>query len=196
LAAFIGIPTLVMVVLAVGLIRTEAPRVRQGALAPDFTLPLVGGGSLSSAELKGAPVVINFWASWCEPCRDEAPDLEATWKKYRDRGVRVVGVDYEDIQSDAQSFMQDHGITYPSVRDLNGTLAARFGVRGVPETFFIDREFRFFSIGQGRQQDVRSGTKILGPVPKRQLVSQIEALLDFKPTPHPAGATPAAGGQG
>jgi cytochrome c biogenesis protein CcmG/thiol:disulfide interchange protein DsbE len=187
LLAFVLVPGLFIAVLAVGLIRTEAPRARQGALAPSFTLPLIGGGTLSSEELKGSPVVINFWASWCVPCQQEAPDLEATWRKYRSRGVRVVGVDYEDIQKDAQSFVDQYHVTYPSVRDVNGKLATEFGVRGVPETFFIDGAFRFFSIGQGKQMDARAGTKILGAVPGRELVSQIEALLANRASPSAPG---------
>jgi cytochrome c biogenesis protein CcmG/thiol:disulfide interchange protein DsbE len=185
--AFVVVPSLFIAVLVVGLIRTETPRARQGSPAPSFTLPLVGGGTLSSDELKGSPVVINFWASWCVPCQEEAPDLEATWRKYRSQGVRVVGVDYEDIQADAQSFVARYHVTYPSVRDVDGQLATKFGVRGVPETFFVDGDFRFFSIGQGKQMDARAGTKILGPVPRRELVSQIEALLAFKPSPSPSG---------
>src|SRR5437016_6248604 len=175
--AFIVIPALFVGVLAVGLIRTEAPKVRQGAVAPDFSLPTVGGGTLSSSELKGAPVVINFWASWCDPCNQEAPDLEATWKQYRAKGVRVVGVDYEDQPADAQVFLNRYGISYPSVVDRGGELATAFAVRGVPETFFIDAQFHFFAIGQGEEQGNRFGTRILGAVSRPQLKSQIDAML-------------------
>jgi cytochrome c biogenesis protein CcmG/thiol:disulfide interchange protein DsbE len=175
--AFIVIPALFMGVLTVGLIRTEAPKVRQGAVAPDFTLPTVGGGTLSSSELRGTPLVINFWASWCDPCNQEAPDLQATWTQYQAKGVRVVGVDYEDRLADAQAFVAKYGITYPSVVDKGGELATKFGVRGVPETFFVDAQFRYFSIGQGREQGNRFGTRILGAVSRPQLKSQIDSML-------------------
>ncbi len=185
--AFAVIPGIFVAFLAAGLILTTQPRARQGGPAPDFQLPLLGGGTLSSQALKGSPVVINFWASWCIPCREEAPLLEATFKQYQARGVRFVGVDYNDLESDAQSFVKEFGITYPSVRDPDGTLVKQFGVRGVPETFFIDRQFRFFGIGQGQEVGTRAGTKILGAVSRTELVSQIEGLLAFKPKPGPGG---------
>jgi cytochrome c biogenesis protein CcmG/thiol:disulfide interchange protein DsbE len=191
--AFIVIPALFMGVLAVGLIRTEAPKVREGGVAPEFTLSTVGGGTLSSSELRGAPVVINFWASWCDPCNQEAPDLEATWKQYQAKGVRVVGVDYEDQPADAQVFTSRYGVTYPSVVDRGGELATAFGVRGVPETFFIDAQFHFFAIGQGEEQGNRFGTRILGAVSRPQLKSRIDAMLAAaKSKPSNPAPTPAA----
>jgi len=191
--AFIVIPALFMGVLAIGLIRTEAPKVREGGVAPEFTLSTVGGGTLSSSELRGSPVVINFWASWCDPCNQEAPDLEATWKQYQAKGVRVVGVDYEDQPADAQAFMSRYGITYPSGVLLGGGLANAVGVRGVPETFFIDAQFHFFAIGQGEEQGSRFGTRILGAVSRPQLKSQIDAMLAAaKSKSSSPGVTPAA----
>ncbi len=138
-------------------------------------------------------MVINFWASWCDPCNQEAPDLEATWKQYRAKGVRVVGVDYEDQPGDAQAFMSKYGISYPSVVDRGGELATAFGVRGVPETFFIDAHFHFFAIGQGEEQGNRFGTRILGAVSRPQLKSQIDAMLAAaKSNSSNPGLTPAA----
>jgi len=190
--AFIVIPALFIGVLAVGLIRTEAPKAKQGSVAPDFSLDLVGGGTLSSNDLKGSPVVINFWASWCVPCQQEASDFEATWKQYQSEGVRVVGVNYEDSQQDAQAFLKQYGITYPSVRDTGGDLATKFGVRGVPETFFIDTQFRFFAFEQGSEQGNRSGTRILGAVSRPKLKADIDSLLAYTPPP----ASPAAAEKG
>jgi cytochrome c biogenesis protein CcmG/thiol:disulfide interchange protein DsbE len=189
--AFIVVPALFMGVLAVGLIRTQSPKVKQGAPAPQFSLPTVGGGTLASSDLKGTPVVINFWASWCDSCNLEAPDLEAMWKQYQARGVRVVGVDYEDQAADAQAFVAKYGITYPSVVDKGGQLATTFGVRGVPETYFIDAQGRFFSVGQGQEQGTRLGTKIQGPVSRTELKGQLDAMLAAASSP--ASASPRAG---
>lgn len=179
--AFIVVPALFVGVLAVGLIRTEAPKARQGSVAPSFTRDLVGGGTLSSDALKGSPVVVNFWASWCIPCQQEAPDLERVWEQYRSKGVRVVGVNYEDAVTDAQGFVKQYGVTYPSVRDTGGDLATAFGVRGVPETFFIDSQFRFFSLSAGSLQGDRSGTRILGAITPQEMKAELDALLAYRP---------------
>lgn len=118
--------------------------------APDFELPLLGeDAELSLASLRGKPVVLNVWASWCDPCREEAPLLQDAHERWRDAGVVVLGVDYQDGSDDALAFMEEFGLTYPSVRDGSGSVLAGYGVTGVPETFFIDR--------QGRIVDYTSG---------------------------------------
>jgi cytochrome c biogenesis protein CcmG, thiol:disulfide interchange protein DsbE len=110
--------------------------------APDFTLPrLDGDGKLSLAGYDGKPRVVNFWASWCLPCRDEAPLLQDAARKYQGRLV-VVGVDYQDFTGDARKFVRTFGLTYPIGRDANGSLLGRWGVSGAPESFFIDRAGR------------------------------------------------------
>lgn len=111
-----------------------------GQAAPAFDLPVLGaeGKSLALADLKGKPVVLNFWASWCVPCKEEAPVLAAAEQKWRSQGVVFLGVDAEDTEEDALAFEKRYGIGYESVVDPQGTLAAEYGVFGYPETFFID----------------------------------------------------------
>jgi len=107
---------------------------------PTVTLPAFDGPPLSLASLRGRPVILNFWASWCIPCRDEAPLLEATWREFRARGLLVIGVDTQDLEAPARAFLHELHITYPTLRDPDGSVARRFGATGVPETFFIGRD--------------------------------------------------------
>jgi cytochrome c biogenesis protein CcmG, thiol:disulfide interchange protein DsbE len=106
--------------------------------APAFTLPLLGGGSLASTSLKGKPQVLNFWASWCLPCRDESKVLEAAAHRYAGRVV-VLGVDHQDFAGDARAFVRKYGLTYPIVIDKGDMLYTRYGLSAVPETFCTTR---------------------------------------------------------
>jgi len=110
--------------------------------APSFTLPLFGGGTITFDDLRGKVVFLNFWASWCPPCRAEAKTLEAAWQRYKDREVVFLGIDIQDTEQDARAFLREFGITYLNARDESGKVAIEYGVWGIPETFFIDREGR------------------------------------------------------
>lgn len=180
LLAFLIVPVLFVGLLAVGLLRTS-PRDLVGESAPDFELRILGSEeTLSSDDLRGSPVVINFWASWCIPCRQEAPTLEEKWRKYREQGVQFVGVNVQDAEDDALEFVREFGISFPSIRDTNLTLWTKFGVRGLPETFFIDHQWMFVSVGAGEQIGSRGATKILGAISPAVLENQIQLLLDRK----------------
>jgi peroxiredoxin len=113
--------------------------------APDFELDLLDGGTLALSSLQGQAVVLNFWASWCDPCREEAPALQRAYEEWQDEGVVVLGLDFNDFTGDARRFAERYGLAYPIVTDPQGAVAARFGVTGVPETFFIDRAGRIVS---------------------------------------------------
>lgn len=108
--------------------------------APGFILTTFKGDKISLADLRGKPVVINFWASWCPPCRIEAPLLERTWRAYKDRGLIFLGINIQDRQEDALNYMREFDITFPNGPDPTGEIAIDYGVSGLPVTFFIDRK--------------------------------------------------------
>ncbi|MGH3005860.1 MAG: redoxin domain-containing protein [Gaiellaceae bacterium] len=111
--------------------------------APDFTLEsLDGDAMISLSDYRGKAVVLNFWASWCQPCKQEAPLLESAWERYRDEGLVVLGVDAQDLKSDARRFVERYGLTYPIAHDRNGVTLGRYGYNAFPETWFVDREGR------------------------------------------------------
>ncbi len=110
-----------------------------GSAAPAFTLPrLEGAGSVSLASLRGHPVVLNFWASWCVPCKSEAQVLEQDWLRYRSRGVVFVGIDYHDLSPDARTFVGAHRLTFPMLEDGSGDVTGSYGISQVPETYVVD----------------------------------------------------------
>jgi cytochrome c biogenesis protein CcmG/thiol:disulfide interchange protein DsbE len=138
LAAVVGLVLLALV--AFGLRSPDSGRPQPGDLAPGFTLTLFDGSEVSLADLRGQTVVLHFWASWCAPCRREAPALQEIWKRYRDRGVVFVGVAYQDAEGASEAFIREFGITHANGMDDMGRISGAYGVEAVPETFVIDRD--------------------------------------------------------
>ncbi len=142
LAAWVGIFAL-LALLAVGLLRNEEGPVTIGETVPNFTLTTFEGEQISLEGLKGKVVVLNFWASWCKPCEEEAADLETAWRIYQPRGdVVFLGADYVDTETEAMAYLEKFDITYPNGPDLRTKISQAFRIRGVPETYIIDKDGR------------------------------------------------------
>lgn len=130
-----------LVVIALGLKRLQQGPVLIGQQVPGFTLSTFDGQQYSLNDLKGKVVVVNFWASWCKPCEQEAADLQTAWQSYKDQGqVVFLGVDYVDTEPEARAYLEKFQITYPNGPDLRTVISQQFRIRGVPETYFIDSQ--------------------------------------------------------
>jgi cytochrome c biogenesis protein CcmG, thiol:disulfide interchange protein DsbE len=158
--------------LAYGLVQTDPDRSVDRALAagereeaPELELPKLGGaGDGSLADYRGQVVVLNFWASWCKPCKEESPLLERWHQRMESRGGTVLGVDMMDVSSHAEEFIEDYGLTYPMLKDKDGEGLERYGVVQYPETFAIDRRGRIAAAQRG-------------PVDEAWMKANVEPLL-------------------
>lgn len=110
------------------------------APAPDFTLPAVGGKSLSLSQYKGQVVMINFWATWCGPCRQEMPLLDAMYKKYKGMGFTLIGVNVEPDSKAAEKFLQTLPVSFPVAFDADSKVSKLYNVQGMPSTVIVDRK--------------------------------------------------------
>ena len=128
-----------------GLVAFKLLQVQQGPVgigtkAPGFTLTTFDAQEIGLGDLQGKVVVLNFWASWCKPCEQEARELEQAYQRYRDEGVAFLGVDYVDTEKEALAYLDRFGITYPNGPDLGTRISQAYRIRGVPETYIIGPE--------------------------------------------------------
>ena len=123
------------------MLRNQEGPVTVGETVPDFTLTTFEGEQISLADLKGKVVVLNFWASWCKPCEEEAAELETAWRIYLPGGeVIFLGVDYVDTETEAMVYLEKFDVTYPNGPDLRTQISQAFRIRGVPETYIIGKD--------------------------------------------------------
>jgi cytochrome c biogenesis protein CcmG/thiol:disulfide interchange protein DsbE len=137
LLVWVGVFALLILVGLMLMKRQQGP-VAVGQPAPDFTLAVFEGQSYTLSELKGKVVLVNFWASWCKPCEQEAADLEAAWRYYQPGGdVIFLGVDWTDTEPKAKAYLEKFGITYPNGPDLGTRISQKYRTTGVPETYIV-----------------------------------------------------------
>ena len=164
LTAFAGVLA-VIGLLGFGLLQKGDGGLDRGAPVPDEPLPrLIGGGEGSVGDYRGKWVLVNFWASWCDPCRTESPDLAAFHRENRARDFTVLGIDTQDLSGDGRDFVAEFRLDYPHLRDPDGDAADAWGTTGVPETFLVDP--------RGRLALARRG-----PVDEEYLADEVEPLL-------------------
>ena len=156
---------------AVGTPESSSTGPREGFYAPDFTLDSLQPGQVKLSDLRGKVLVVNFWTSWCPPCRAETPALEAAFEAYKESNVVVLGVNLTDQDSlpDVKSFVQEYKLTYPILLDRDGAVGLLYQLNGLPTTFFINR--------RGVIRTVIVG----GPMSETFIRSKIEALLQELP---------------
>jgi cytochrome c biogenesis protein CcmG/thiol:disulfide interchange protein DsbE len=144
-----------LIVLGVSLIRSQEGHIQVGDEVPDLTLQTFGGEQISFSDLRGEVLVVNFWASWCTPCEQEAAELQQAHELYSGDGVTFLGVDYVDTETEAKAYLEKFGITYPNGPDLGTRISQAFRIRGVPETYIIgpDGKLAAFKIGPYQSLD-------------------------------------------
>ena len=128
---------------------SSASAVSVGKPAPDFTLVDLEGNQISLSDFRGETVFVNFWATWCPPCRAEMPEIEAIYQEYKDKGVVVIGVDIQETKEEVLQYIQEGGYSWTFVLDTTGEVTTNYQITGIPSSFFIDREgiIRAMNIG-------------------------------------------------
>jgi len=154
-----------LTVLGLGLVRSQRGSIRVGDRVPDLILTTFEGDEIDFADLHGQIIVVNFWASWCKPCEQEAVELEQAYQMYKDQGVVFLGVDYVDTETEARAYLAKFGITYPNGPDLGTRISQAFRTFGVPETYIIG-------------PDGRLAAAKIGPyLSLDEIVNQIETVM-------------------
>jgi len=147
------------------------PSPREGFSAPDFTLDLLGGGQVTLSDLRGQVVMINIWASWCPPCREEMPAIQNVYDAYKNQGLVMLGVNttYQDSEGEAATFVDEFSLTFPVPLDRHGKVSNLYQLRGLPSTYFVDRQGVIRSVVVG------------GPMSESWIRAEVNKLVEETP---------------
>ncbi|MBI1885362.1 MAG: TlpA family protein disulfide reductase [Chloroflexi bacterium] len=150
----------------------------EGKLAPNFLLPTLDGGELRLSRLRGKPVVLNFWATWCSPCRREIPQLVDAYDRFRDQGLAVVGVNLQEDRDTIQDYSDDFGMDFPIPIDHSGDVGREYRLLGLPTTYFIDRDGVVRSVYRGPFLETVRDIRVQGAIQQNELLQRIAEIME------------------
>ena len=182
LRALIALALLAAGAVVVYAVVRPAPTTGSPRHLPSFNLDRLGGGSLVASDVEGHPIVVNFFASWCKPCKREVGLLQHAYDSTRKQGVRFIGVATNDDKGDTARFVKEHGLSYPVVFDSHASLAGKMRVFGLPETFFVAPDGTYTDAVRGHKIGTSKGTVVLGPLTRGRLQEGLHDLMSRKST--------------
>jgi peroxiredoxin len=156
-----------------------------GQIAPDFELERVDGGEAWLTDFRDHPVVLNFWATWCQPCRQELPQLVNAYDKNKDEGLVIIGLNLQEGRDLITPFAEDFGIDFPILIDRDGDVGDQYRLIGLPTTYFIDSNGVIVSVFRGPFQDKQRGTNVQGAIGATELEQRIAEIMAIPPNQTP-----------
>ena len=155
----------------------------EGSLAPDFLLESLEGSEVRLSDYHGQPVVLNFWATWCGPCRKEIPQFVEAYERFRGDGLVVIGVNLQEGKSIARGYVEDYGMQFPVAIDVDGEVGDAYRLLGLPVTYFIDRDGVVRGVFTGPFEETERDTEVRGAIEQSELEQRIAAILNTEATP-------------
>jgi peroxiredoxin len=155
----------------------------EGSLAPDFRLENLDGSEVRLSDYRGQPIVLNFWATWCAPCRKEIPQFVDAYKRFRGDGLMVIGVNLQEGKSIARGYVEDYGMQFPVAIDIDGEVGDAYRLLGLPVTYFIDRDGVVRGVFTGPFEEKERDTEVRGAIDQSELEQRIAGILNTEATP-------------
>jgi peroxiredoxin len=155
----------------------------EGSLAPDFLLESLDGSEVRLSDYHGQPVVLNFWATWCGPCRKEIPQFVEAYERFRGNGLVIIGVNMQEGKSIARGYVEDYGMQFPVAIDVDGEVGDAYRLLGLPVTYFIDRDGVVRGVFSGPFEEKERDTEVRGAIEQSELEQRIAGLLNTEVRP-------------